>query len=288
MCQDQDYPGTVDIAFHSVPFEAEFASDNSSYEMLTQQHSIDGFTLKVAPLFAATSGYSWYLQVVYSIKGSGNTMTRMRRDSLTAHNDNNTEPLAGLGTAIQEIRLFGGSEDQHKGEDKQPTQTALPAANKGGVMNNKSTALAITLGIVVPLICFLLIILLIVILRPQKRETANQSDDNTEKEKSTKSRKESGISIEHGANPYLASFLNVFSDNEKYDVDPFDSDEEEGSVTDGQTVDICDTDAYSVKSEDYSGDISDDDHTSYHSSHFKRFHIANGQWRANDDYVTTL
>jgi hypothetical protein len=281
---DRDYPNTTDVAFQNVPLEAEFASDNSSYNRLNQRHSVDGFTLMVAPLYAATPGYSWYLQIVYSIKGSSNTMTRTKQGKSKAHKDNNTEPLAKLGTAIKDIQLFGDYEDQ-------PTLTAQPA-NKGDIRSSKSTALAITLGIAVPFIFFLLIILLVVIWIPQRRETANESDNSTEKP--TDTRKVSTISIDHGNNPYLASFLHVCSDTEENDVDlfdsaeedPFDSDEEV-CATDGQTVDLSDTNASSVKSEDYSGDISDD-HNSYQSSHFKRFSMDNGQWRANDGYVTTL
>ena len=37
--------------FNNIPFNAEFADDNSNYAMITTMNGVDGFVLDVDPLF---------------------------------------------------------------------------------------------------------------------------------------------------------------------------------------------------------------------------------------------
>lgn len=199
-------------------------------------------------------------------------MSRSRRQSPPTKQDN-TNQYTGLGTAIQEIPLIFGSEEDSGGrEEDEPTQPAFDAAGVEQDAADNSTALAVILGLVIPLVCVLLLVLLIVVLRRRRRDSENQGDSETQGDvtegSNERNRKESGVSIQHGDNPYLSSFLNVRSDNENSGVEVSDSDEDEGSVVDKQTVEECESDASSAKSEDYSGDVSDDN-TSYCSERFK-------------------
>ena len=61
-----------------MPFEAEFASDNPTYDKLHKMPSCDGFSFSADPLYKVVAGHEWYIQVLYII---GSPEGRMRREA---------------------------------------------------------------------------------------------------------------------------------------------------------------------------------------------------------------
>ena len=51
LLQDKGNPDVTTKVFNSIPFNAEFADDNSNYAMITTMNGVDGFVMDVDPLF---------------------------------------------------------------------------------------------------------------------------------------------------------------------------------------------------------------------------------------------
>ncbi|XP_069679453.1 extracellular matrix organizing protein FRAS1-like isoform X2 [Periplaneta americana] len=64
---DRDNPYSADKYYNDIPLEVYFASDLPEYEQVVHYSGVDGFILKVDPLYRINSGYTWYLQVLYTI-----------------------------------------------------------------------------------------------------------------------------------------------------------------------------------------------------------------------------
>ncbi|KAJ4451190.1 hypothetical protein ANN_02632, partial [Periplaneta americana] len=64
---DRDNPYSADKYYNDIPLEVYFASDLPEYEQVVHYPGVDGFILKVDPLYRINSGYTWYLQVLYTI-----------------------------------------------------------------------------------------------------------------------------------------------------------------------------------------------------------------------------
>ncbi|XP_067010453.2 extracellular matrix organizing protein FRAS1 [Anabrus simplex] len=93
---DRDHPHAVDKVFDDVEFQAYFAYELPDLQLLESYPGVDGFVIKVDPLYKINSGYQWYLQVLYNIGPAG--PGRVRR-SMAA------ESLSHNGTDLKSLRL---------------------------------------------------------------------------------------------------------------------------------------------------------------------------------------
>ncbi|XP_053388167.1 extracellular matrix organizing protein FRAS1-like isoform X2 [Mercenaria mercenaria] len=79
---DRGAPDITSKAFQGVPFDAQFVSENPMFSSLLSIHGVDGFIISVDPLYKVTSGFQWYLQVIYSIGPTDFRLFRRKRSAL--------------------------------------------------------------------------------------------------------------------------------------------------------------------------------------------------------------
>ncbi|XP_065578086.1 extracellular matrix organizing protein FRAS1-like isoform X3 [Artemia franciscana] len=95
---DREEPRATDKVFEDVPVEAAFASEHPELITTTPLNTgLDGFVMKVDPLYRVKSGNVWFIQVIYTITA---TYHRQRRDLA-----NEGSEIIRQGTNIKCIRL---------------------------------------------------------------------------------------------------------------------------------------------------------------------------------------
>ncbi|XP_078659996.1 extracellular matrix organizing protein FRAS1-like [Branchiostoma floridae x Branchiostoma belcheri] len=110
---DRSNRAREDRYFNQVPFKAHFSQDLSDYTPMEELAGVDGFMMKVDPLYKVEAGHQWYLQVIYIIGPQG-MMPRFRRSVSTAihkrdladnHVENSGNPDVRNGTNMRFLRL---------------------------------------------------------------------------------------------------------------------------------------------------------------------------------------
>lgn len=79
---DRNHPDTEDKEFQGVQFQAQLASNSPTYRPLLDIPGVDGFSLLTNPLYKVEAGRQWFLQVVYSVSGAQNGITKRHVDTL--------------------------------------------------------------------------------------------------------------------------------------------------------------------------------------------------------------
>ncbi|XP_078683006.1 FRAS1-related extracellular matrix protein 2-like [Branchiostoma floridae x Branchiostoma belcheri] len=82
---DKGAPNTVVEEWSSVPFNAVLAIDDPSAATLTNQAGSDGFRMDATPLFQVSSGRTWFIHAIYTVRSEENRNRGLRKRSITFH-----------------------------------------------------------------------------------------------------------------------------------------------------------------------------------------------------------
>ncbi|XP_074649240.1 uncharacterized protein LOC141904543 [Tubulanus polymorphus] len=77
---DRGSPHVIDEVFNNVPFKAKFGGNVEKLRSIEAVPGMDGFVFSIDPLYKASSGQRWHLQVIYLIT-SADKLTRYKRDT---------------------------------------------------------------------------------------------------------------------------------------------------------------------------------------------------------------
>ncbi|XP_074643322.1 uncharacterized protein LOC141900362 [Tubulanus polymorphus] len=77
---DRGSPHVIDEVFNNVPFKAKFRGNVEKLRSIEAVPGMDGFVFSIDPLYKASSGQRWHLQVIYLIT-SADKLTRYKRDT---------------------------------------------------------------------------------------------------------------------------------------------------------------------------------------------------------------
>lgn len=173
MILDKGNPDVTTKQFQNIPFNAEFADDNSNYAMITTMNGVDGFVLDVDPLYKVTSGYQWHIQVIYTIgpADSNTQQYRRKRSALYSLAKNRRDIADNLNKVYDWIETNGS---------KNGTNIKVLHLNYSHIENTfvkrsgssfNSTAVVLPIIIVIVIILAILVLFLIFRKRRKKRNS---------------------------------------------------------------------------------------------------------------------
>ncbi|KAL4240400.1 Extracellular matrix protein fras1 [Mactra antiquata] len=170
---DRSSPDATSHTFQGVPFEAKFVSDSPLYSNLVSINGVDGFVISVDPLFKVTTGFQWYLQVIYSIGPTDLTQYGRRKRSAIFSLDRLKRKKASDNSFMKYDWLQNNA--SKNGTNIQMlilnnTQTSLTvAANSEGV---NLTAILLP---IFALLLILVVMIIFLILRKRKRHKSHEN-----------------------------------------------------------------------------------------------------------------
>ncbi|KAH3869870.1 hypothetical protein DPMN_033043, partial [Dreissena polymorpha] len=164
---DRGAPHMTAREFEGVKFDAQFVSENQRFTRLMSINGLDGFVLNVDPLYKVTSGFQWYIQVIYSIGPADSLFRRKRYTVLSLDREKRAENMnmkydwlennsSKNGTNIQILHLNN-------------TQVKEIIAK-----NDKSNLLVVVVPIIVAVILIVTVVIIVVCMKRRRRRRRKQ------------------------------------------------------------------------------------------------------------------
>ncbi|WAQ95604.1 FRAS1-like protein [Mya arenaria] len=166
---DRSAPKFTSKQFEGVRFDAMFASESPQYASLVSVPGMDGFVLRVDPLYKVMSGFQWYLQVIYSI-GPTDSIFRRKRSALLSLDKNKRSAADSANMKydwLESNTSKNGTNIKVLNLNNTQVQEVIAKTDSEGGIN--------LLTILLPIICAVIILLIIscviiIIIRKKRRK----------------------------------------------------------------------------------------------------------------------
>ncbi|XP_066304374.1 extracellular matrix organizing protein FRAS1-like [Branchiostoma lanceolatum] len=161
---DRSNRAREDRYFNQVPFEAHFSQDLSDYTPMSDLAGVDGFMMKVDPLYKVEAGHQWYLQVIYIIGPQG-MMPRFRRSVAMA--------IDKRDVSDNHVETSAGDRDVKNGTNMRFLQLE---SDSGGLTGSAG---AVAASVTILLLLLIIVIIVFVVFRRRRREGRKDKQEKT-------------------------------------------------------------------------------------------------------------